>query len=97
MWGLLPESVLTSRLSGLQAPDWYEKLDGQRDQLARQIAEFSNSPLARRAIDLVRLETAVQNWPKGGWHTTAVFREYNLALTRGIANGRFCRWLESAN
>ncbi len=97
MWGLLPETVLTSRLSGLQAPDWYEKLDGQRDELARQIAEFSKSPLARKAIDLVRLETAVQNWPKGGWHTAAVFREYNLALTRGVANGRFCRWLELAN
>lgn len=97
MWGLLPETVLTSRLSGLQAPDWYEKLDGQRHELARQITEFSKSPLARKAIDLVRLETAVQNWPKGGWHTAAVFREYNLALTRGVANGRFCRWLESAN
>ena len=97
MWGLLPETVLTSRLSGLQAPDWYEKLDGQRDELARQINEFSKSPLARKAIDLARLETAVQNWPKGGWHTAAVFREYNLALTRGVANGRFCRWLESAN
>jgi asparagine synthase (glutamine-hydrolysing) len=97
MWGLLPETVLTSRLSGLQGPDWYEKLDGQRDELARQIAEFSMSPLARRAIDLARLETAVRNWPKGGWHTAAVFREYNLALTRGVANGRFFRWLESAN
>lgn len=97
MWGLLPETVLTSRLSGLQAPDWYEKLHDQRDELARQIAELSKSPLARKAIDLVRLETAVRNWPNDGWHTAAVFREYNLALMRGVANGRFFRWLESAN
>ena len=41
MWGLLPEQVLTNRLSGLQAADWYEKLDGQRGELARQIAELS--------------------------------------------------------
>lgn len=97
MWGLLPQTVLTNCLSGLQAPDWYEKIESQRAELAREIAELSKSPLARRAIDLVRLETAVQNWPKGGWHTPTVFREYNLALTRGVANGRFFRWLETAN
>ncbi len=97
MWGMLPENVLTNRLSGLQAPDWYEKLENQRGELASQIAELANSPLARRVIDLARLESAVQNWPKSGWHKVEVFREYNLALTRGIASGRFLRWLESAN
>jgi hypothetical protein len=89
--------VLTNRLSGLQAPDWYEKLEGQRSELASQISELSKSPLARRVIDLARLESAIQNWPKSGWHKPEVFREYNLALTRGVAGGRFLRWLESAN
>jgi asparagine synthase (glutamine-hydrolysing) len=97
MWGLLPEVVLTNRLSGLQAADWYEKLESQRGELARQIAELSESPLVCRVIDLVRLESAIKNWPTGGWHTTEVFQEYNLALTRGVAGGRFLRWFESAN
>ncbi len=97
MWGLLPDMVLTNRLSGLQAPDWYEKLDGQRSELARQVAELKGSPLVRRVIDLVRLERAIKNWPAGGWHTAEVFNEYNLALTRGMAGGRFLRWFESAN
>ena len=51
MWGMLPESVLTNRLSGQQAPDWYEKLEGQRSELASQISELSKSPLACRVID----------------------------------------------
>jgi asparagine synthase (glutamine-hydrolysing) len=97
MWGLLPEMVLTNRLSGLQTPDWYEKLESQRGELARQIAELSESALVRRVIDLVRLERAINNWPAGGWHTTKVFQEYNLALTRGVAGGRFLRWFEAAN
>ena len=97
MWGLLPEIVLTNRLSGLQAADWYEKLESQRGELARQIAELSDSALVRRVIDLARLERAIKNWPTGGWHTTEVFQEYNLALTRGVAGGRFLRWFESAN
>lgn len=97
MWGLLPKMVLTNRLSGLQTPDWYEKLGSQRGELARQIADLSESALVRRVIDLVRLERAINNWPAGGWHTTKVFQEYNLALTRGVAGGRFLRWFEAAN
>jgi asparagine synthase (glutamine-hydrolysing) len=97
MWGLLPEAVLTNRLSGMQAPDWYEKLGGQRPELARQLAELKESALVRRIVDLVRLERALKTWPSGGWHTAEVFQEYNLALTRGLAGGRFLRWFESAN
>lgn len=97
MWGLLPETVLTNRLSGLQAADWYEKLEAQRGEIARQIGELSQSALVRRIIDVPRLERAIKNWPAGGWHTADVFREYNLALTRGLAGGRFLRWFEQAN
>jgi asparagine synthase (glutamine-hydrolysing) len=97
MWGLLPEQVLTNRLNGLQAPDWYEKLERQRGDLARQVAELSQSPLVGRIIDLLRLEKAIRNWPTGGWHRKDVFQEYNLALTRGLAGGRFLRWFEQAN
>ena len=97
MWGLLPEAVLTNRLSGLQAADWYEKLGRKRGELVRQVAELSASPLARRVIDLGRLERALANWPSGGWHRPEVFQEYNLALTRGLAGGRFLRWFEQTN
>ena len=51
----------------------------------------------RRVIDVERLERAIKNWPTGGWHTAEVFQEYNLALTRGVAGGRFLRWFEQAN
>ena len=47
--------------------------------------------------DLDRLERAIKTWPAGGWHTAKIFQEYNLALTRGVAGGRFLRWFEQAN
>jgi asparagine synthase (glutamine-hydrolysing) len=97
MWGLLPEVVLTNRQCGLQAADWYEKLGCQRAELARQVAELAHSPLASRAIDLGRLERAIRDWPSGDWHRLEVFQEHNLALTRGLAGGRFLRWFEQAN
>jgi asparagine synthase (glutamine-hydrolysing) len=97
MWGLLPEEVLTNRARGLQAADWYEKLAAERSELSRQITTFSRSPMACKMIDLPRLEAAVNTWPDAGWETLEIFREYNLALTRGIAGARFLRWFESAN
>jgi asparagine synthase (glutamine-hydrolysing) len=97
MWGLLPEKVLTNRLSGLQAADWYEKLSSRRGELKREVRALAASPLARRVIDLGRIERALANWPSGGWHRPEVFREYNLALSRGLAGGRFLRWFEQAN
>ncbi len=97
MWGLLPEAVLTNNLRGLQDADWHERFTGRRNELAREITALSQSPLARRAIDLARLERAVASWPADGWHSPAIFTEYNLALMRGVAGGRFLRWFESAN
>jgi asparagine synthase (glutamine-hydrolysing) len=97
MWGLLPEAVLTNNLRGLQDADWHERFSGRRSQLASEIEALSRSPLASRAIDLARLERAVSNWPTDGWHRPETFTEYNLALMRGIAGGRFLRWFESAN
>jgi hypothetical protein len=89
--------ILTNRLCGLQAHDWFESLTSRRGEHARQIADHARSPLARRAIDLPRLRRAVETWPSGGWHRPEIFREYNLALTRGVAGGRFIRWFEQAN
>ena len=43
MWGLLPEEVLTNRLSGLQAADWYEKLDRERAASLRASSRSSRS------------------------------------------------------
>ena len=97
MWGLLPEIILTNRMSGLQSADWYEKLESQRDTLAGYISAFASSPVARRSMDLDRLGRAIKNWPIGAWHTREIIEEHDLMLTRAVAGGRFLRWVESAN
>jgi hypothetical protein len=33
----------------------------------------------------------------GDWNKSKVVDEYHLALTRGVAGGRFLRWIEAAN
>lgn len=97
MWGLVPEMVLTNRRRGLQAADWSAAIRDRRGEIADEVAGLWQSPMARRAIDLPRLERAVANWPEDNWHTRETFIEYNLALMRGIAGGRFLRWIEQSN
>jgi asparagine synthase (glutamine-hydrolysing) len=98
MWGMLPASVLTNRFNGLQSSDWFEKLEAQRGQHAQEIANLRSFPLARRMLDLDRLENAIRDWPKDDrWHTRRTYNEYALALTRGISAGRFLRWIEASN
>jgi asparagine synthase (glutamine-hydrolysing) len=97
MWELLPEAVLTNRLSGLHSADWYEKLAHHRCKLAMELDDLSHSALAQRAIDFARLNRAFKHWPREGWHTSQVENEYHFALARGIAAARFLRWIESAN
>ena len=97
MWGLLPAMVLTNRLSGLQAADWFEKLETRRGAMAAEIAELARSPSVSKALDLDRAKRALADWPSGDWHARKVYYEYGLALPRAIATSGFLRWVEAAN
>ncbi len=97
MWGILPRKVLRNRLSGLQAADWYEKLEASRDKIAADIAQFRGSALASRMLDLDRMDRAVRNWPTEGWDHSTTVSEYDSGLARGIATGKFLKWIEQSN
>lgn len=97
MWGIVPEQVLTNRRTGMQSADWHEKLELRRSVLAAEISQLAQSKLVQKIIDVPRLEAALSGWPKSGWHTAEIFREYNLALSRGVSAARFLRWFESSN
>ena len=62
------------------------------------LSAFGLVPAALMGIDLERLARAIENWPSGNaWIQRRTIEEHQLALTRGIANARFLRWIESAN
>jgi asparagine synthase (glutamine-hydrolysing) len=97
MWGTLPPQILTNRRRGMQAADWFEKLEHRKPAMNAEIADLARSALARKAIDLDRLQTALRDWPSGNWEKKKVIEEYQLALPRGLAMGRFVRWFEQGN
>ena len=97
MWDLLPPVVVANRNTGQQSADWYEKTTLQRPQLQSLVNDLANSQLARRALDLDRLQRALDTWPQSSWHTRPIDGEYHFAFTRGLSAGRFLRWIDAQN
>jgi len=97
LWGILPPKVLANRRRGAQAPDWFEKLGRRKAAMEAEIADLDRSALARKAIDLDRLRTAVREWPSENRNDRQILDEYQSALPRGLAMGRFARWFERTN
>lgn len=83
----LPRAVLDKEKIGMQNPEILHRLGKLRDGLMGEIAEFKQSPLAARCLDLPRLERIVREWPQQGM-------EVRLALPRALNVAHFLRWTE---
>ncbi|PSO17061.1 asparagine synthase [Bradyrhizobium sp. MOS003] len=97
MQGILPEIVRLERRKGLQAADWSRHMIAARPEIEAEIERLERSPLAKASLDLPRLRHLLENWPDGGWHQANVVYDYQLALARGLATGRFLRRFEGGN
>ena len=95
MAGILPDEVLNERRKGRQAADWRFGFDAAMPALKEELERLRGSALAQRCLDLPRLEKLLQQWP--GPADEASERSYLLAVSRGIATGRFIRRIEGAN
>ena len=94
MRGLLPEATLNRRQKGTQAADWYESLSRIRGELAAELALEMESPGARRLIDLDRLRSALDDWPRTAQQAAQQDETCSSAIPRGIAVGYFIRRIE---
>ncbi len=97
MRGLVPDRVLSERRRGLQAADWRWSFDQAIPALKAELARLRGSPLASRALDLERIGTLLNAWPgvEGGGEEAAIRTAYRLAVSRGLAAGRFIRRMEA--
>ena len=99
MQGRLPQSTLTRYKRGQQGVDWYLTIERALPSFREELALQKQSPLARRIVDLPRVERLLDTWPEigpGSGHEGHYANDHwNYALTRGIALGYFLRTLES--
>lgn len=102
MRGILPDAVRLERKRGMQSADWPRHLTAARAEIEAEIERLHRSPLASACLDLPRLRRLLERWPKdgapaAGWYDIGVTYEYQAALLRGLATGRFLRRFEGGN
>lgn len=93
----LPPEILDERRLGLQLPNWFESLDARRDIFAEETERLETSPLARRLLDIPRMKSLIESWPKDADEAENRREEYHLALDRAVHAGQFIRWVEGGN
>ncbi len=89
MVGRLPSSTLKRTLRGRQSADWYLNLTAVRGRMGTEVERLRSSPLASRMLDLERMSSLLQNWPRHGFERDEVLSSNHIALTRGLSVGRF--------
>jgi len=94
MRGRLPDATLKRRQKGTQAADWYESLNRIRGELIAELTLQMQSPGARGLIDLDRLRSALDQWPKTAQEAAQQDGIYDSAISRGMAVGTFIRRVE---
>lgn len=82
--GRVPEAVLAERRKGVQAPDWHEPADAQRDALAAALEAIA-ATRAANLLPLDRLREMLDAWPDSDWSDPAVSRAYRSRLLRPVS------------
>ena len=94
MRGRLPEATLNRKQKGTQSADWYESLSRIHGELAAELTLQAQSPGARRLIDLDRLRSVLNSWPRTAQEAALKDGIYDSAIPRGLAVGYFIRRIE---
>lgn len=89
--GLLPDSVLSNRLRGLQGGDVLLRMRSHPNNLAADLDRLEGSALGREILDLPRMRAAV---PRLSDMDGAAVPILASLLVFGLSMGRFLCWLE---
>lgn len=97
MRGQLPDQVLDNRKMGRQAADWLDRFVMERESFADAIARFKQDPLISRALDLDRVDRAVQKLQDTSSLSNKDLEEIELMIPRALAAGQFVAWVNGSN
>ncbi len=92
--GRVPPMLLNNTRQGRQCPEYFHRMNLQREELAQTLADLEHSPLANRLLDLPRMRRLMADWPQSADRATP---HYFAVLHRGLHYGSFFRWLEGGN
>ena len=87
----LPPLIVGETRKGFQAADWHEGVTAALGAIRAEVLAISQSPQARRLLDMPRLNRLVAAAPPADWDSHAAQADYRLALLRAISAGHFVR------
>lgn len=92
-----PLVVADNRRRGRQHPEWFAHLAQSRAALPAQIERLRRSPVARRLIDIERLDHLVATCPTDAAMAQRHFSTYSVLLYGALNVGSFIAWAEGTN
>lgn len=93
----VPREILTSKKRGKQSPEWYALATRRHKEMEEAVERIGRSKLARRVLDIPRMQELLATWPKDAKSAIPMETLYGHGLQRAIALGGFLRWHEGSN
>lgn len=93
----VPDETAHGLSRGVQNGDWFRILTAQRPAMLADLERMRGRPLARRVVDLDRLQSLLEHWPADIESAERRRTEYLQMLTRGMEMARFLAWHEGGN
>jgi asparagine synthase (glutamine-hydrolysing) len=91
----VPEAILNSPKRGRQGLGWERSFQADFPAIMREIDLIAESPIARRCLDVPRLQRLADRWaaapPAPGTHNN----EFRAVLATGVSVGAFLRRFEA--
>jgi len=95
--GAAPEETIRLESNGLQGGDWFQWMTAARPRMQDELPRLRASPLARRIVDLDRLQALLDEWPTDADAAEKRRPEYLQKLSSGLEMARFLAWSEGSN
>jgi asparagine synthase (glutamine-hydrolysing) len=95
--GRLPDAIVNGRARGVQNGDWFAIVSAQRPAMQAELSRLRGQKLASRVVDLDRLQSLLDGWPRDASEAEPQRAKYLQMLTRGMEMARFLAWHEGGN
>ncbi len=91
----LPQDTLAPRRRGLQAAAWFESMSAERTALLAEVKAFEADGLTSRILDLPRMRTLLEQWPRQRPLDAGGVTLYRGQLPLALVTGRFLLWAQA--
>jgi asparagine synthase (glutamine-hydrolysing) len=91
----LPPQVLSNRQRGLQAADWAQQIERERDRLLTEVSGFSQDEFVSHVLDLPRLRGLLEGWPRAVGTDPTTISLYRGGVATALMTARFLTWFRA--